>query len=719
MRISKIELCNFGSYAGVNVFDLGKETSKKRIVLIGGKNGAGKTTLFSGIKLCLYGHKAEGYNGVNSFYRKEVKKFFNDIGKYETDFKCYFKVDCFLSNGQNEDFYEIKREWNAKARTLNEFEHVLIKKNGQLLNDEELSDFDNYLLTLIPPELFNLFFFDGEQIADYFLSEGENQRIKRAFMVLCGFDNLDIMEKNFRRILFNGKKSDGALKSSYLSIKDNVASLQEELKKNENRLNETICNIEQIDYEISILEKKYKLSGGVSYEEWSEKLAALKKEELLREEKKGFLKKMANEAIPFIIIHDRLLKLLNQAEAEREKQQLEILQSSLRELLPDIMKRVYRRLEWMDDDEITQFVLEEFDIEVDKKQVGDINYILNLSGKEFSSLQNLVNQCISYDKSEIIIAEREIKESLKRTQKIREYLDKSSIDGLQAHLEEKNALSEKKRNLTESIEKQTSNVEMLRKELIEKQAELKREEKKFEDELKQQSVQSLSEKAIAFLEELQNQLFCNKIQEVQRLFMKKIKILARKNNFIDEIIIDKDFGVHIFKRVDFNTLTVCSRIKEIGYSLYAEEYGTLHCNAILESTNTNSLEEFVNQYSEVSEDFSILQEIEKSRLSKGEKQVFIMALYWAFMRLSKYEVPFIIDTPFARIDSEHRRNITKNFFMDLRGQVFIFSTNEEITMEHYQLMEKQIQAKFLLENSDNICTTVLSDSYFGGESSAV
>ena len=80
----------------------------------------------------------------------------------------------------------------------------------------------------------------------------------------------------------------------------------------------------------------------------------------------------------------------------------------------------------------------------------------------------------------------------------------------------------------------------------------------------------------------------------------------------------------------------------------------------------------------------MLQEIEKSRLSKGEKQVFIMALYWAFMQLNKQNVPFVIDTPFARIDSEHRSNITKKFFMDLSGQVFIFSTNEEIVGEHYE-----------------------------------
>lgn len=91
-----------------------------------------------------------------------------------------------------------------------------------------------------------------------------------------------------------------------------------------------------------------------------------------------------------------------------------------------------------------------------------------------------------------------------------------------------------------------------------------------------------------------------------------------------------------------------------------------------------------------------------------------MALYWSFMKMNKQEVPFVIDTPFARIDTEHRVNITKKFFMDLSGQVFIFSTNEEIVGEHFEKMKGCVQAKFLLENSDNLQTIVHANEYFGG-----
>lgn len=720
MRISKIELCNFGSYSGVNVFNLGIEDNlDKRIVLIGGKNGAGKTTLFSSIKLCLYGHKAEGFDGVNTYYRKSVKKYFNDISKYESDFKCYVKVDYYLSNGQGNDFYEVKREWNTNARVLSDFERVTVFKNGHQLDEVGLSDFDNFLLSLIPPELFNLFFFDGEQIADYFLAEGEKQRLKNAFMVLCGFDTLDIMEKNFRRLVYGKKNSESKIQNAYFEYKDAYANSVEALKAAEVSLYKLNDQIEHINYEISELEKQYKISGGVSYEEWSSKFLMLKEEENFREERKAYLKKMANEAIPFIIVRKQLVKVLEQAEAEREKQKLELLQQSLRQLLPDIMKRVYQRLEWQEDEELTEFVLEEFDHEVEHKHVGDIKYMLDLSDKEFSKLQSLVNICLNYDKNEIIEAEKAIADSLQRSQNLRNELEDCSIDGLQEYLEKKNSLIERKNDISKAAEIKNNEVTLLKQNMLECESALKREEKRFEEEIKKQSVKNLSEKAIVFLEEVQEKLYQSKIQNVQELFMQKIRILARKNNFIDAIHINKDFDIRVYKRVEFNTGKVCKQISNIGATRYIEEYGLTHCQGILDATKTESLDEFINQYNMSNEDFSILQEIDKSRLSKGEKQIFIMALYWAFMCLSKYEVPFIIDTPFARIDTEHRKNITKEFFMNLRGQVFIFSTNEEITQTHYDILEDNIQAKFLLENVDNISTLVKADQYFGGDIDAI
>ena len=91
-----------------------------------------------------------------------------------------------------------------------------------------------------------------------------------------------------------------------------------------------------------------------------------------------------------------------------------------------------------------------------------------------------------------------------------------------------------------------------------------------------------------------------------------------------------------------------------------------------------------------------------------------MALYWSIMQLCNKEIPFLIDTPFARIDTEHRAHITEHFFKELRGQVIIFSTDEEITEEHMEVIGSDLQSKFLIENMDNKKTVITPNMYFGG-----
>ena len=105
----------------------------------------------------------------------------------------------------------------------------------------------------------------------------------------------------------------------------------------------------------------------------------------------------------------------------------------------------------------------------------------------------------------------------------------------------------------------------------------------------------------------------------------------------------------------------------------------------------------------------------KQKLSAGEKQVFIMALYQALSRLNKVSVPYLIDTPFARIDTDHRQNILNNFFMKLKGQTIILSTDEEIVGTHRESIESAISNYYLLQHSENNGTVIISDTYFGGE----
>ena len=76
-------------------------------------------------------------------------------------------------------------------------------------------------------------------------------------------------------------------------------------------------------------------------------------------------------------------------------------------------------------------------------------------------------------------------------------------------------------------------------------------------------------------------------------------------------------------------------------------------------------------------------------------------------------IPFFIDTPFARIDSNHRKHIVKEFFMKLKNQMFVLSTDEEIVGNYKEMIENKVSNTYLLQISDYGTTKILADKYFG------
>ena len=104
--------------------------------------------------------------------------------------------------------------------------------------------------------------------------------------------------------------------------------------------------------------------------------------------------------------------------------------------------------------------------------------------------------------------------------------------------------------------------------------------------------------------------------------------------------------------------------------------------------------------------------IDLNTLSKGERQIFILALYWAIIQISGKHIPFVIDTPYARIDASHREAISSKFFTNISSQVIILSTDEEITKEYYRIIKPYISKEYLLQNNQSENKTTVTNGYF-------
>ena len=693
MKINNIILHNFGSYEGTTDFDT-RPCNGRNIVLIGGKNGAGKTTLFTAMRLCLYGYKSMGYKNPNSFYNRAVVKLINNTAKITKPTTTFVTMCIELNNGQGMDSFLLTRKWELNESLIETFS---VLKNGADLSEDEIADFEKYVVSLIPPELFNLYFFDGEKIANFFMDEGSNTRIKEAFLTLCGYDTFDIMRKNFKRIRAGIPTSAPAL-DEYIVAKDALASAKSLYHDLTDRLKACVDAIADCEATLDAEEKEYHQKGGITEEEWNQKLYTLKEEEKKRETYNALLKKWANDVIPFIMLRKQILAL--KAQIENENQALkytyfcEVLNS------PAVQALVKDKLAEIDSAAFADFGTEK-------------EPILNLSFEQNSLILAQINTILSFEQDKVEKCKKAIKRSLNLTAKIRKEIESSSITSVQEYMKRRAQLFEEKSALL------VQRVELEQQLVAQKEAltlaeqQLGKVQTRLEEELKKASINDISARAIVMLDKLQEILYRRQIDKVENCFRKEIRTLMRKTHFIDDIYIDDNFNTHIYRTEKVSIEKIRKALKTNTEEQLLAFWGAKAMQTLYKKANSNDYNDMCKYFESVDiKSLSLQIEIDKASLSNGEKQIFIMALYYSLVSLCNHELPFVIDTPFARIDTEHRHNISKHFFSELKGQVFILSTNEEINSSHVQILKDKIAATYMLENSDNKRTVVVKNSYF-------
>lgn len=315
MILQKIELNNFGSYKDYNAFNLNTSDPGKKIVIIGGKNGAGKTTLFVAVELALYGHYCLGYKNSGKRYTKKIMTYINDQAKMDEDENAYVAIEFSDSTNGDLDQYRIVRLWSWKKGEPKEDFQVV--KNGHHLADQDLADFQTFLLHLIPPALLKLCFFDGERIAEYLLDDQKNN-VRDALMVLSGNDTFDIMYSNVRKVLTSSSSEEDDITREYLQSKSTLKKLRQTRDRLADEIAELQAQQDEKNADIERLKKEYSDQGGISLDEWKTLNTQLKEEEERRERINWERKATAAEILPFIIVGPLLDQVRPQIAREHE-----------------------------------------------------------------------------------------------------------------------------------------------------------------------------------------------------------------------------------------------------------------------------------------------------------------------------------------------------------------------------------------------------------------
>lgn len=716
MKINKLKLKNFRSYEEETVFDFAT-TNDKNIILIGGKNGAGKSTIFEAIKICIYGPMAYKYQGFNASYISKVKSNINNNSLKSDSVDAFVSIDLELSEGTEINIYTLTRKWTFKNKKLDEIFLVYKNYSPIPLKDEELNFFENYITSIISPKIFEFFFFDGEHLSEFFIGKNSNTHLKQSLLSLCNFDTFDVLKTTILSSMRNNKNDDVELelaKTNYLALEDEFAKLTLEKANLVDDLNNISINLDDLNQKQKQLESDFRKKGGVLAEERE----ILNKKTIELETRRSvinqYIKDFCNDMLPFLIVKDQIFNLKNQIKSESDN----LVYSQLKDKLSaDYFKNLLiSKLDTSSIDEIAMTVSEALidDIKPDNQE-DDFKVIHNLSNDESNSILSLIDNILSIDDNNILSLFDEHRNIGEELSKIRTILNNSLEDeSLNKYINELTDLSNKIGHLSEV----KNNLEIKLKDLdiLVSNAETSKDKakSKYTDLLQSNKVVDMSSDLILMLDDMITTLTESKTKEIQNNFMYIFKKIIRKDNFIDFIDIDSNFNTSLYINKMYNSLEIENLIENIGYDEMEKKLGNLFFEDLFTEYKVKNRSELLNKIKNGNQSafITLRTKVDINGFSSGEKQIYILCLYWALLKASDIEIPFIIDTPYARIDETHRNNITNEYFSTISDQVIILSTNTEIDEKSYKDIKPRLNGEYLIDYDDINRKTIQSKGYF-------
>ena len=216
------------------------------------------------------------------------------------------------------------------------------------------------------------------------------------------------------------------------------------------------------------------------------------------------------------------------------------------------------------------------------------------------------------------------------------------------------------------------------------------------------------------MERLINNSMISIRKQLSKKIIENLKQIYRKENLISSIEISENFKFDLFQVQLFSMNELKSLIANIGIKeflkLISDESIEMLCRHL--SVEEAGDIEFAILLCNEDDEIKLYKRVDLNTLSKGERQIFILALYLAIIQISGKHIPFVIDTPYARIDANHREEISSKFFPNISSQVIILSTDEEITKDYYKIIKPYIAKEYLLRNNQSENKTTVTDGYF-------
>lgn len=711
MKINKVKLYNFSSYEGKNEFDFEITEKEKNIILIGGKNGAGKTSLFTAIKVALYGPLAFGYVGINPHYIARIKDLINSKAFQQETVESEVQITLQLKIEREIRNYTITRKWDYTSQKL--YEKYSVIKEGLELDKQELSYFENYLQSIIPPDLFEFFLFDGEEVGNIFSTSAYNTYVRNAVFTLCGMDVFEIIRKYTNGYVSkNSGDEDNDIFELFENTKNDIQSLEAEKNQLEGSIGEVSKCLDDVEVQLAELETAFKNAGGILRKDKEKLEEEFRQLEKVKTEALASIKMFVEGIMPFYILKDFANPIRNQLDFEEKGEIFYYVQSKLkRNVIEKLLK------DDISDKKIDQLMNHLLDTFRPKGFHDNMEMMFDLSKEDIGRVNGIVSAIEDFDVKSMIATIKRRRAASDRTAEINCILRNSmSEEDANIFTQKENEILKLKDDLTHQLFESERRLEEIERELQTKEQLRDKALQIIKSNARNKHVYELSAGISLMMEQFLEERTSSIRNRLENIVVQKLKTIYRKNNLITHIEIGRNFDFNLYQDEIYSSKELITLFKNLGTTEFINLIGTKGEKKLIKLLKLSSISELKN-LSEIEiiiadNQFHLYKKIELSRLSKGERQIFILALYWAIIEVSGQNIPFIIDTPYARIDASHRREISEKFFPNISDQVIILSTDEEINDEYYMIIKPHISKEYLLINDENENRTSVENHYF-------
>ena len=626
--------------------------SEKPVVLIGGMNGRGKTTFLEAILLALYGKNSFAVQeSIHGAYGKYLKAHTNIADGTNESF---VELEFSIEEDGKNNIYTVNRNWNTNVKNIKDT--VTVKKNG---NDDSFlaKNWTMFVESILPSALANFYFFDGEKIAE--LAESDTSiQMKSSIKALLGINVIDLLENDITRII---KKMDTEQTDSYNGsyieelrrIKDEKADI---LKQIDDDIVELEKKLSRINKKIDKKTEEFNAKGGQiasqSQELFSERIKLNSEINKIQE---TYLELAAGE-LPLLMVEDLLSSIKSKVETERENQSMSVAVRKINQMFKEYSDKTQQSSE-----EISQFI-KYLKKQAKKKQTKSV---FDLSENGYIQLSMLLSNQLENTQNSYNFSKVNEQKIMKRINEIDNYLsvdiDEKAIARLYKRIGEL-------QNERMDIEIQ---IEAKKKQRITANGECQKATTEFN---------RCVDKAIASMERGDD------VQRIHKYALKAQQLAARYKIELQRSKISNlaDTMTKCYKKI-LGKKNLIDRIEMDAETL---DYHYIDVNG---------------------------NEVMKSGLSAGEKQLMVIAMLWALAECSNKMLPVIIDTPLARLDSLHRKALIERYFPNASSQTVILSTDSEIDSNYYNIIKPFVSNEFTLVYDENEKRSYVRTGYFEEE----